>query len=385
VAEVLAELVKTWGATIWPDGVSEGDRNSVPAADVAILDVDTLLARNIFDDTSVHEQIVDASNVISLSGIASKEALRQLRNIHFTASLSWPIRRSSLFESLGSILAGGESPDLSGDAGSVQPLDVTQGRKILLVEDNAVNQQVTSALLQKYGCEVEVANNGKEALEHIKAGHYDLVFMDCQMPVMDGFEATRQIRKHEQDHALATTPIIALTANALDADREACLASGMDDFLVKPVRATTIVAVFERYLAFKPLLKASHTIGDTEVNKDHFNFYLLGELQELLSKEQFEKLVAEYVASARNRIAQMIQATDQQDLEMLENASHSLKGSSANLGAQKLSAMCDKIVQSARGGIIPDEFPLLIDEIKNEFELVRQYLTENRVVVSSMQ
>jgi CheY-like chemotaxis protein len=202
---------------------------------------------------------------------------------------------------------------------------------------------------------------------------------------MDGFEATRQIRKHEQDHALATIPIIALTANALDADREACLASGMDDFLVKPVRATTIVAVFERYLAFKPLLKASHTIGDTEVNKDHFNFYLLGELQELLSKEQFEKLVAEYVASARNRIAQMIQATDQQDLEMLENASHSLKGSSANLGAQKLSAMCDKIVQSARGGIIPDEFPLLIDEIKNEFELVRQYLTENRVVVSSMQ
>jgi CheY-like chemotaxis protein len=107
-------------------------------------------------------------------------------------------------------------------------------RRVLLVEDNLVNQEVATALLELLGCDSTVAQNGREAVAALTTPHaFDLVLMDCQMPEMDGFEATHRVREYEQAHGLHT-PIIALTANAMSGDREMCLASGMDDFLSKP-------------------------------------------------------------------------------------------------------------------------------------------------------
>ncbi|MCP9451922.1 MAG: response regulator, partial [Nitrospira sp.] len=118
---------------------------------------------------------------------------------------------------------------------------------ILLVEDNPVNQKVAVKMLEKLGCRVDVAGNGKEAVEAMERIRYTLVFMDCQMPEMDGFEATRIIR--EREGAARHTPIIAMTANAMAEDRERCLRAGMDDFLSKPVTAQTLTAVLNRWLA----------------------------------------------------------------------------------------------------------------------------------------
>ena len=116
-------------------------------------------------------------------------------------------------------------------------LKVAAGRKILLVEDDTINQKVASRLFSKFGCQPDIVGNGKEAVDKVAAGRYDLVFMDCQMPVMDGYEATRRIRLLPNG---AAAPIIAMTAHAMQGDREKCLAAGMDDFIPKPIKLEDI-------------------------------------------------------------------------------------------------------------------------------------------------
>ena len=120
------------------------------------------------------------------------------------------------------------------------------GRRVLLVEDNIVNQKVAAALLKKLGCRVDVAANGREALALIEQLPYELVFMDCQMPELDGYQATRELRLLEG--AVSHTPIVALTAGAMAEDRERCMQAGMDDYLSKPVRPRQLSEMVAKYL-----------------------------------------------------------------------------------------------------------------------------------------
>jgi CheY-like chemotaxis protein len=121
---------------------------------------------------------------------------------------------------------------------------------VLLAEDNPVNQRVAQRLLEKLGCHVDVCANGLDACAALTRGHYDLVLMDCQMPEMDGYQATAQIRRHEG--AERHTLIAALTANALDGDRERCLRAGMDDYLSKPVKKEDLQNLFGRWFQGAP-------------------------------------------------------------------------------------------------------------------------------------
>ena len=166
----------------------------------------------------------------------------------FAASLTKPVRASELFDCLitslnsGTSLDAGEAPE----AERAEPAE-TSGR-ILLVEDNKVNQLVGSKVLENLGYTFTIANNGVEAVDAFRAGTYDAVLMDCQMPEMDGYEATAEIRRIEGSEG-GRIPIIAMTAAAMEGDRENCMAAGMDDFITKPVRLEAVSAVLERWVA----------------------------------------------------------------------------------------------------------------------------------------
>jgi len=254
-------------------------------------------------------------------------------------------------------------------------------RKILLVEDNIINQQVAVATLQRYGCMVDVANNGKEAVDRFKAAKYDMIFMDCQMPLLDGFEATKMIREYENSHNKNPTPIIALTANALDSDRLACLKAGMDDFMVKPIRLRMLSEIFNQFSVASNEMIDAELMNSEEVEdvQTHIDQSVLSELKTLLDKDQFQNVLTLFFEHTEERIEQLQQAINDRSLEQIESISHSMKGSCANIGASVLSGMCNEILQEVRAGNIPDQITDMLSAVKMEYAVIKQYL-ENQMV-----
>jgi CheY-like chemotaxis protein len=174
---------------------------------------------------------------------------REARQAGIAMCLSKPVRQSALFDCLVTVMAKrGEAASLPHAAAEKAPVQPRQGGRLLLAEDNPVNQEVALGILNIERYEVTVANNGVEALELYSSAKFDLVLMDCHMPHMDGFEATRKIREIEKHSNLRRVPIIALTANAMQQDREECLNAGMDDHLSKPYSRMQMRAMLERWL-----------------------------------------------------------------------------------------------------------------------------------------
>jgi CheY-like chemotaxis protein len=168
-----------------------------------------------------------------------------------------PVRSSLLRSTLVRLLRNGADTESGGSAErgrihrkryrSAVPPVPERKVKVLLVEDNKVNQAVAQGMLRKMGCEVTIATNGVEALERFEKEPYDLVFMDCSMPVMDGYQATREMRRRQG--TTKHTPIVAMTANAMEDDRDRCLAAGMDDYLAKPFTFAALRELLERTLS----------------------------------------------------------------------------------------------------------------------------------------
>jgi len=207
--------------------------------------------------------------------------------------------------------------------------------KILLVEDNPVNQRVAQRILQKLSVQVTVANNGAEALERLAAMPFDAVLMDCQMPVMDGFTATRRIRESERLRGDGRhTPIIALTANVMSEDRERCIEAGMDAHLGKPIDVTQLANCLERLLIAPPATAAVDlqalrglTDGDAEFEQE---------------------LIATFIASGDKNLAEILTALGAKDYETIARRAHSLKSASANIHALPLAQTAAKLEAAVR-------------------------------------
>jgi CheY-like chemotaxis protein len=184
-----------------------------------------------------------------LSSVMAPASDDVIRELDISGQLTKPIRQSHLYDAIVRLL--NERVAESMRIAALSPLVRMVGR-VLLVEDNPVNQAVATGMLEALGVTVEVAENGEEAIEKVTSAAFDVVLMDCQMPVMDGFEATGFIRDHEQREGKSAVPIIALTANALKGDRENCLAAGMDDYLSKPFTGEELHSVLSQYLKVLP-------------------------------------------------------------------------------------------------------------------------------------
>jgi CheY-like chemotaxis protein len=240
----------------------------------------------------------------------------------------------------------------------------SQRGRLLVVEDNVVNQKVTAKMLERAGYRVDVAANGREAVEAVARTCYAMVFMDCQMPVMDGYEATREIRRREvmgkgpeghkgeagtglSPHASRHVPIIAMTANALRGDRERCLEAGMDDYLAKPARREDLEAVLARWQpdrtgsSDKQPASPSEEEGNGAASVDPAVLKDLRQLDD--TGELFTTLITHFLDETPRLQAQMQAAFRRSDPTAFAEAAHKLKGSSGNVGATRMKQLCGEM------------------------------------------
>ncbi|MDF3013426.1 MAG: putative sensor/response hybrid, partial [Cellvibrio sp.] len=287
--------------------------------------------------------------VLSSAGLAARPEVARRAPL-----LLKPVRQSELHNLIAQVIAG----DLTHKFHSTQkfhsedPLigettdSLLMGR-VLLAEDNPVNQEVASVMLQKLGLDMRVASNGREATGLLQLESFDLVLMDCQMPIMDGFEATASIREREAELGLPEMPIIALTANAISGDREHCLALGMSDYLSKPFSQTQLYEVLARWLPQRPAqehipepaapVKAVASIAEvrksdqvTSGSPVEIDEQVINQLREL-REGLLPRIIELFRASSPALIVQMETAVAQQDSDLLYKTAHNFKNSAANL------------------------------------------------------
>ncbi len=244
------------------------------------------------------------------------------------------------------------------DAPDPGPADVRAGGlRVLLVEDNPVNAGVVKRVLDRLGALCDVVENGRLALDRLQHGGYDLVLMDCQMPVMDGYEATRAWRRHEQETG-SRLPIIAMTANAMHGDREKCLEAGMDDYLAKPVSREELAAVLARWAGAAvtdmvaspgPEEASPSSSGPSATAPALLDRSVLSELAEVMGGDLAD-LVATWMDSSADLMQQLRRAAEAGDVQAMVAPAHSLKSSSANVGAVAFSTLAATVEQAARQG-----------------------------------
>ena len=297
--------------------------------------------------------------LVLVSSHAAADQGREARAAGTAALLEKPVSKTELCRCIEEVLGGRlMKPARLGAA--------MAGARVLLVDDNALNQVLAEAHLSNLGCETTVAGDGEAALATIAGTTFDLILMDCQMPVMDGLEATRRLR--ERERAGTHTPVVAMTANALNSDRAACLAAGMDDFLPKPYTKAELVAVLERWLPRRAASPrpACRTQGGRAPRQRHRTRRPLPRRTRpcrpcwtrpccaaLIDGHPggatlVARLLRLFWESGSRQIAQIQEALDTGDDETLIRAAHTLKSSSATLGAARLADIGKQIELAAR-------------------------------------
>jgi PAS domain S-box-containing protein len=303
----------------------------------------------------------------------------RLRQAGFDAYLTKPIKKELLRRCLSALRGGATIEVPSKNIITRYTLEESLGSSgpILLVEDSLANQKVACAMLARRGYQVDVANDGQEAMEALQRTAYSLVLMDCQMPVMDGFEATRKIRSGEAGSANARIPIVAMTANAMMGDRERCVESGMDDYLAKPIVVGELAEKVAHWMnkpasGVKPMVSAlskpkTETVEDSPILDERA---LFGNLADDL------ELVQEFVTAALGDMPRHLDALGRavaagQQVEVVRTI-HTLKGLSAQLGGAKLTAHLKELEIGMREGRTINE--AVAEEIQLGYEQLAQEL-----------
>jgi two-component system sensor histidine kinase/response regulator len=313
--------------------VVENSPYQVAIIDLQMPGIDGLaLARQIHADRQL-----SATRLILLTPFGKPIAADDLKTIEIAATCVKPVRQNALLECLVQALT--QSPQLTGAPPIEDPTRATvllpkRKERILLAEDNVVNQRVALGNLEKLGYTAQVVTNGIAVLEALENQKYDIILMDCQMPDLDGYQTTREIRQREKNSR--HTWIIAMTANVMVGDREKCLAVGMDDYVSKPLRREELRAALDRVqVGTMPPLdeKTLRTL-----QRD--------------GEDEFAELIELFITSAPGSIAEMARAIEESDPKALAIAAHTLKGSCSNWGPSPLRERCAEIEKMGRNGTV---------------------------------
>ena len=301
-----------------------------------------------------------------------------------TACLSKPVRRTQLYACLSSLVTnqslGAEATtDLlrqNAIAAAQSAHKMSRVRRVLLVEDNPVNQEVAQAMLQELGVEAVSAWSGEEALEKLAADRFEVVLMDCQMPRLDGYATTSRFRDWEKEQQCARTPIVALTANALTGDAEKCFAAGMDRYLSKPFTSDQLYQVLESCVA-------DSAAADSEVKVETavLDRQALGRIQALHrpgGPNLLAKVLGLYSSSSLALTDAIRTAAMSNDAESIRQAAHALKSSSANVGAMAFAELCKDVEVAAAQGKV-DQARVLVDGLLAEHKKVLQALDAQNI------
>ncbi|MFN8133527.1 MAG: PAS domain S-box protein [Solirubrobacteraceae bacterium] len=360
---VLALQADSWGmeSAEEPGGAAALERlGSHEAFDVAILDMQMPGMDGIELARRIRSQPETADlPLVMLTSLGRHEPAADA--LGFAAYLHKPIKASALFDALASIFGSDAVEAAAGPAlpAADHELAARHPLRILLAEDNAVNQKVATRMLAKLGYRCDVVANGLEAIEAVGRQEYDIVFMDVQMPEMDGLRASREIRGRGPE--AAQPRIVAMTANALEGDREACLAAGMDDYVAKPVRMPDLIAALERApsrpagtapRAPAPTAPAAAPAADGTAGADAVEA-LLAALREELGADAdalLPELEGLFTAEGPGLVADMRAGIASGDAAAVAGAAHTLKGSAASLGASRLADRCRTLEELGRSG-----------------------------------
>lgn len=395
-------------------GIRDGDAESGPRAleilrraarngepfDLAILDLNMPemdgieLAKAIKADPELEQ-----TRLVMLTSSSTAGDVSHARHIGVVDYLTKPVRRSELYQCLVRVMGHEDEMGVTDTVGMAWAEDIPPLHgEVLLAEDNPVNQQVAIGMLESFGCEVRVANNGREALEALSHKPFDVILMDCMMPEMDGFEAARQIRSREAAGRSKRIPIIALTANVVEGDREKCIDAGMDDYLPKPFTCQKLHSVLACWLPKREIVnetdglarrgesgvdfhapddeysqqcEALHT-ADLPLEPADFDPKPLKEIRSLQGnggEELVARVIRLYFESAPKLLESMDAAIEENDWHGLQRAAHTLKSSSAHVGAVTLANLCARLELGARNHHIEDVGAHLA-EINRQFACV---------------
>jgi len=322
--------------------------------------------------------------VVMLTSVGVHGDARAAKERGILAYLTKPIRQSDLYNALIKVI--GHSPGNGSGRPAVRRSTAGGGPRfdvhVLVAEDNATNREVTEAMLKAFGCRVSLAANGREAVDAVaRSGEeYDLVFMDCQMPILDGYQATAAIRGLERGKGLERRlPIVALTAHALEEDRDKCLSAGMDDYLSKPFMLNQLLAVLERWFDGGPAVSAgeaelpAHEEENTSSPIDRSVLSVLEDLQIQGEPSVVKRVIDAYLADSEPLVSQLQEALSVNDGEVLRRSAHSLKSSSANVGAFGLSEISRELEMECRNNSGEDA-ARLVSAIESEFMRVKDAL-----------
>ena len=360
--------------------------------DLAILDLqmprmDGLeLGRTITADPALA-----STRLVLLTSMGVRGQADKAKQAGIAAYLSKPAHRAQLYDCLSLIV---DRPPISpvapgDDRGSSWPHDVLVTQhvlkevaaaarpRILVAEDNIVNQKVAVGQLEKLGYRADVVANGLEALDAVGRITYALVLMDCQMPEMDGLEATARIRQREEAPAGRRLPIIAMTANAMPEDREKCLQAGVDDYLAKPVKLEQLQAMLTRWISGQATPEEQPTpvsAAPRDPGEDYVDAAVLADLRKLdISCGLLSTLITHFIADGPTRLAALQDALEQGDAGALARVAHELNGASGNLGVRRMRQLCIELQALGKARDLTKAGALLA-QLVSEFEWVRQRL-----------